>query len=63
MGSLRLRAATVDDAAFVADVRTAVRPAYPVDPVVERYWWSMPEGTSTTCIQAGLSGDSRSKYA
>lgn len=45
MGDLRFRDATLDDAAFYADVYTAVRPERPTDPVVERYWWAQPEDT------------------
>jgi mycothiol synthase len=37
---LALRGATPDDAAFAADVMSAVRPSSPTDPVVLRYWWS-----------------------
>lgn len=39
---LRLRAATLDDAAFAADVETAVRPQEPQDPVMTRHWWEHP---------------------
>lgn len=39
MRELTLREATLDDAGFVADVATAVTPARPADPVVERYEW------------------------
>jgi GNAT superfamily N-acetyltransferase len=45
MGDLRYREATLDDAAFSADVATAVRPARPTDPIVERYWWAQPDDT------------------
>ena len=37
------RAATSDDAAFAADVMTAVTPESPWDPVSLRYWWSQPD--------------------
>lgn len=39
---LALRPATLDDAAFVADVWTAARPDEPVDPVLQRYYWEHP---------------------
>jgi GNAT superfamily N-acetyltransferase len=45
MGELQFRDATLDDAAFYADVCTEVRPARPTDPVVERYWWQQPDDT------------------
>ena len=45
MGELRFHAATLDDAAFAADVWTAARPSAPVDPVVKRYWWATPSET------------------
>lgn len=40
---LALRPATADDAAFAADVMTAVRPSSPTDPVVLEYWWRQPD--------------------
>jgi hypothetical protein len=45
MGDLRFRDATLDDAAFSADVQTAVFPERPTDPVIERYWWEQPDDT------------------
>lgn len=39
---LTLRPATLDDAAFVADMWTALRPEEPEDPVMTRYWWEHP---------------------
>ena len=42
-GDLAFRPATPEDAAFAADVMTAVRPGWPVDPVVLRYWWAQPD--------------------
>lgn len=45
MGELRFRDATLDDAAFAADVHTLVYPARPTDPVVARYWWAQPDDT------------------
>jgi GNAT superfamily N-acetyltransferase len=41
-GDLALRPATLDDAAFVADVLTEARPGDPVDPVLLRYFWEHP---------------------
>jgi acetyltransferase (GNAT) family protein len=41
--ALVLRPATLDDAAFAADVDTAVHPQRPRDPVVYRYWWAQPD--------------------
>lgn len=39
---LTLRPATLDDAAFVADLFTALWPDEPEDPVLTRYWWEHP---------------------
>jgi len=39
---LALRPAALDDAAFVADLWTALRPDEPEDPVMTRYWWEHP---------------------
>ncbi len=39
MVELTFRPATLEDAAFAADVWTAVRPASPVDPVILRHEW------------------------
>jgi len=43
MGELQFREATLDDATFSADVQTALFPARPTDPVIERYWWEQPD--------------------
>jgi GNAT superfamily N-acetyltransferase len=40
---LVFRAARTGDAAFAADVDTAVRPLAPRDPVSYEYWWSQPD--------------------
>jgi GNAT superfamily N-acetyltransferase len=45
VGELRFRDATLDDAAFSADVHTAAFPERPTDPVIERYWWEQPDDT------------------
>ncbi|HEV8536357.1 MAG TPA: GNAT family N-acetyltransferase [Candidatus Limnocylindria bacterium] len=42
MSAPTFRPATPNDAAFAADVLTAVRPQAPVDPVVLAYWWAQP---------------------
>lgn len=39
-GGLAFRPATLDDAAFAADVTTAMRPDEPEDPASWRHWWS-----------------------
>ena len=41
IADLELRPATMDDADFVADMYTALRPDDPDDPVVMRHWWSI----------------------
>ena len=41
VADLELRAATLDDAAFVADVDTETHPDDPKDPQMERHWWSI----------------------
>ena len=41
--ALGLRPARVEDAAFAADVMTAVRPSSPTDPSILAYWWAQPE--------------------
>jgi GNAT superfamily N-acetyltransferase len=45
MGDIHFRDAVLDDAAFAADVYTAVHPERPSDPVVERYFWGLPDDT------------------
>ncbi len=44
---LELRPATLDDAAFVSDVDTAVSPDDPEDPQMLRHYWTMVEPEST----------------
>ena len=41
--ALAFRPARTGDAAFAADVDTAVRPSAPRDPVSYEYWWSQPD--------------------
>lgn len=45
MDDLQFREATLDDAPFYADVYTAVHPERPTDPVVEQYFWGLPDDT------------------
>jgi GNAT superfamily N-acetyltransferase len=42
-GDLVFRAACSGDAAFAADVETAVKPRAPRDPVSWEYWWAQPD--------------------
>jgi GNAT superfamily N-acetyltransferase len=44
---LAFRPATLDDAAFAADVSTAVRPDEPEDPASWRHWWTSDDPTWT----------------
>jgi len=44
---LLLRPATLHDAAFAADMWTAVRPDEAEDPILIRYWWEHPWDDST----------------
>ncbi|HUQ42053.1 MAG TPA: GNAT family N-acetyltransferase [Candidatus Limnocylindrales bacterium] len=46
--ALRFRPATLDDAAFAADVATALRPDEPEDPASWRHWWSSTDPAWTT---------------
>jgi len=41
VADLELRAATLDDASFDADLETALRPDDPSDPAVTRHWWKI----------------------
>jgi GNAT superfamily N-acetyltransferase len=43
VADLELRAATLDDASFDADLETALRPDDPSDPVVTRHWWKIEQ--------------------
>ena len=47
VADLELRPATLDDAAFVADVDTAVSPDDSQDPTMLRHYWTMVEPEST----------------
>ena len=46
-GGLTFRPATLDDAAFAADVATATHPDEPEDPASWRHWWSTDDPTWT----------------
>src|SRR6266540_1074721 len=46
-GGLAFRPATLDDAAFAADVATAMRPDEPEDPASWRHWWATDDPTWT----------------
>jgi RimJ/RimL family protein N-acetyltransferase len=41
VADLELRAATLDDASFDADLETALRPDDPSDPALTRHWWKI----------------------
>jgi len=47
VADLTLRPATLEDAAFVADILTERHPDDPEDPQLMRHWWSIqkPEAT------------------
>ena len=47
VGELELRPATLDDAAFVADLETAAHPDDTVDPLLLRHWWTIVAPDST----------------
>lgn len=47
VADLALRPATLDDAAFAADLYTALQPDDPEDPVLWRHWWSNVDPTAT----------------
>lgn len=63
MGELTLREALLDDASFVADVATAVTPARPADPIVERYDWEQPWRTWVVARWIVLTDGRPSGYA
>lgn len=46
IGDLELRPATLDDAAIVADIDTAVRTDSPEDPKMLRHWWQLTNSDS-----------------
>jgi GNAT superfamily N-acetyltransferase len=55
--------AKAGDAAFAADVDTAVRPSAPRDPVTYEYWWSQPNENWTSARFVVTSGGTRVGYA
>jgi len=54
VADLTLRPATLDDAAFVADVLTEAHPGDPEDPQLMRHWWTIqdPEATVERFVAA-----------
>lgn len=54
---LALRPATLDDAAFAADLYTGLDPDDPQDPVMWRQWWANVDPTSTIERYVALQGD------
>ena len=63
MGELRLEPATLDDAAFAADVWTAARPSAPTDPLVKRYWWATQSETYVSARYVVTRGRERVGFA
>jgi GNAT superfamily N-acetyltransferase len=55
--------AKAGDAAFAADVDTAVRPSAPRDPVTYEYWWSQPDENWTSARFVVIRGGARVGYA
>ena len=55
--------AKAGDAAFAADVDTAVRPSAPRDPVTYEYWWSQPNENWTVARFVVACGGTRVGYA
>jgi GNAT superfamily N-acetyltransferase len=62
-GGLTFRPATLDDAAFAADVATAVRPDEPEDPASWRHWWTSDDPAWTNERWLVLRGDTPIGYA
>ena len=60
---LGFRPARPGDAAFAADVDTAVRPLGPRDPVVYEYWWAQPDENWLFARFVVTSGERRVGYA
>ena len=57
IADLALRPATLDDAAFAADLWTALHPDSPEDPVLTRYWWEHPWDDGTWERYVVMRGD------
>jgi hypothetical protein len=62
-GGLVFRPATLDDAAFAADVATAMRPDEPEDPASWRHWWATDDPAWTNERFVVLRGDGAIGYA
>jgi GNAT superfamily N-acetyltransferase len=62
-GGLTFRPATLDDAAFAADVATAMRPDEPEDPASWRHWWATDDPAWTNERFVVLRGDTPIGYA
>ena len=62
-GGLTFRPATLDDAAFAADVATAVRPDEPEDPASWRHWWASDDPAWTNERWVVLRGETPIGYA
>ncbi len=62
-GGLEFRPATLDDAAFAADVATALRPDEPEDPETWRHWWSSDDPDWTNERYVVLRGTTPIGYA
>jgi GNAT superfamily N-acetyltransferase len=62
-GGFTFRPATLDDAAFAADVATAVRPDEPEDPASWRHWWASDDPAWTNERWIVLRGETPIGYA
>jgi len=62
-GELAFAPAKAGDAAFAADVDTAVRPSSPRDPESYEYWWSQPDENWTLARFVVSRGGARVGYA
>ena len=62
-GGLVFRPATLDDAAFAADVATATHPDEPEDPAAWRHWWSTDDPAWTNERYVVLRGSTPIGYA
>lgn len=51
VADLALRPATLDDAAFAADLYTALQPDDPEDPVLWRHWWQTQERDPSRTVE------------
>lgn len=62
VADMTLRSATLDDAAFVADILTEQHPDDPKDPQLERHWWSMQDPQATVERFIASAGDADIGY-